>query len=114
MTLENLRNVLLSVVSKVYYATNEYDNEDNSEPPFIVYQETGKRASSFAEDKPVFFTRIVQLTLVSKKKDVSLEKKVEKALLGVGLVPENLSEFHNEDGSINKVYEVRLEEFIYG
>ena len=49
MYLEKLRSTLLKVVDKVFYATNEYDNEDNAEPPFIVYQETSKRASVFAE-----------------------------------------------------------------
>ena len=49
--LEKLRKTLLKVVNKVFYATNEYDNEDNAEPPFIVFQETSKRVSLFAEDK---------------------------------------------------------------
>ena len=111
MGLEQLRNVLLTVVDKVYYATNEYDSEDNAEPPFIVYQEISKRASSFAEDKPVFFTSSIQITLVTKNKDIFLEKKLVTTLIQKGYTPENLSEYRNEDGSINKVYEVRLEEF---
>ncbi len=110
MYLEKLRNILLSVVDKVFYATNEYDNEDNAEPPFIVFQETSKRASVFAEDKPVFYTSVVQVTLVTKLKDVKLENKLVQTLLKAGYTPENLSEFRNDDGSINKVYEVRVEE----
>jgi hypothetical protein len=110
MYLEKLRNTLLTVVDKVFYATNDYDNEDNAEPPFIVFQETSKRASVFAEDKPVFYTSVIQITLITKKKDVNQETNLVKALLRAGYTPENLSEFRNEDGSINKVYEVRLEE----
>jgi hypothetical protein len=110
MYLEKLRTTLLSVVDKVFYATNAYDNEDNAEPPFIVFQETSKRASVFAEDKPVFYTSIIQITLITKKKDVSQENKLVRTLLQAGYTPENLSEYSNEDGSINKVYEVRLEE----
>lgn len=108
--LEKLRITLLKVVNKVFYATNEYDNEDNAEPPFIVYQETSKRASLFAEDKPVFYTSVVQITLVTKQKNVALEKLLTATLTKAGYTPQNLSEYRNEDGSINKVYEVRLEE----
>jgi len=110
MYLEKLRTTLLSVVDKVFYATNDYDNEDNAEPPFIVFQETSKRASVFAEDKPVYYTSIIQITLITKKKDVNQEKMLVRTLLQAGYTPENLSEYSNEDGSINKVYEVRLEE----
>lgn len=108
--LEKLRNTLLKVINNVFYATNEYDNEDNAEPPFIVYQETSKRASLFAEDKPVFYTSVVQITLVTKQKNVVLEKQLTTTLIKAGYTPQNLSEYRNEDGSINKVYEVRLEE----
>ena len=110
MYLEKLRKTLLSVVPKVFYATNEYDNEDNAEPPFIVFQEISKRASVFAEDKPVFYMSTIQITLVTKKKDPALETKLKTTLLKNGYTPQNLSEFRNEDGSINKIYEVRLEE----
>ncbi len=108
--LEKLRITLLKVVNNVFYATNEYDNEDNAEPPFIVFQETSKRASLFAEDKPVFYTSVVQITLVTKQKNVVLEKLLLATLTKAGYTPQNLSEYRNEDGSINKVYEVRLEE----
>lgn len=108
--LEKLRITLLKVVNNVFYATNEYDNEDNAEPPFIVFQETSKRASLFAEDKPVFYTSVVQITLVTKQKNVGLEKFLITTLIKAGYTPQNLSEYRNEDGSINKVYEVRLEE----
>lgn len=108
--LEKLRKTLLKVVNKVFYATNEYDNEDNAEPPFIVFQETSRRVSLFAEDKPVYYTSVVQITLVTRRKDVGLENILISTLISAGYVPQNLSEYRNEDGSINKVYEVRLED----
>jgi hypothetical protein len=108
--LEKLRKTLLKVVNKVFYATNEYDNEDNAEPPFIVFQETSRRVSLFAEDKPVYYTSVVQITLVTRRKDVGLENILIGILISAGYVPQNLSEYRNEDGSINKVYEVRLED----
>ena len=108
--LEKLRKTLLKVVNKVFYATNEYDNEDNAEPPFIVFQETSRRVSLFAEDKPVYYTSVVQITLVTRRKDVGLENILIGTLISEGYVPQNLSEYRNEDGSINKIYEVRLED----
>lgn len=108
--LEKLRKTLLKVVNKVFYATNEYDNEDNAEPPFIVFQETSRRVSLFAEDKPVYYTSVVHITLVTRRKDVGLENILIGILISAGYVPQNLSEYRNEDGSINKVYEVRLED----
>ena len=112
--LEKLRKTLLKVVEKVFYATNEYDNEDNAEPPFIVYQEISKRAYLFAEDKPVIYTSVIQITLVTKQKNVGLENVLIATLINAGYTPQNLSEYRNEDGSINKVYEVRLEEINNG
>ena len=108
--LEKLRKTLLKVVNKVFYATNEYDNEDNAEPPFIVFQETSRRVSLFAEDKPVYYTSVVQITLVTRRKVVGLENILIGTLISAGYVPQNLSEYRNEDGSINKIYEVRLED----
>ncbi len=92
---------------KVYYSLNI---SERINLPFIVYQEISKRASVFAEDKPVFYMSTIQITLVTKKKDPALETKLKTTLLKNGYTPQNLSEFRNEDGSINKIYEVRLEE----
>ena len=50
--LKKLRQVLLSVLPTVIYAHLDYDNEQNAEPPFIVYQEISKRPPSFGDDKP--------------------------------------------------------------
>lgn len=114
MSLIKLRNALLEVVDKVYYASNEYDNEDASEPPFIVYQEVTKRPASFAEDKPLYYTSTIQITLVTARKDSALEATLVRKLISKGYAPQSLAEYRNEDGSINKVYEIRQEEFKHG
>jgi len=111
--LKKLRQVLLTVLPTVIYAHLDYDNEQNSEPPFIVYQEISKRPPSFGDDKPLYYLRTIQITLLTKKKDEALEEKLEKALLKNDYIFFLLNEFKNSDGSINRVYEIRLEDFKY-
>ena len=109
--LTKLRAVLLTVLPTVIYAHLDYDNEQNADPPFIVYQEIGKRPPQFSDDKPIYYLRTIQITLVTKKKDVVLEEKLENALLDDDYVFSLTSEYRNSDGSIYRVYEIRLEEF---
>ena len=109
--LTKLRTVLLTVLPTVIYAHLDYDNEQNADPPFIVYQEIGKRPPHFGDDKPIYYLRTIQITLVTKKKDVVLEEKLENALLDHDYVFSLTSEYRNSDGSIYRVYEIRLEEF---
>jgi len=109
--LKQLRKVLLTVVSTVMYAHLDYDNEQNASPPFIVYQEISKRPMEPADDRPSYYLRTIQITLLTKKKDEALEEKLESALLDNDYIFSLTSEFKNSDGSINRVYEIRLEEF---
>ena len=109
--LTKLRAVLLTILPTVIYAHLDYDNEQNADPPFIVYQEIGKRPPQFGDDKPIYYLRTIQITLVTKKKDVVLEEKLENALLDHDYVFSLTSEYRNSDGSIYRVYEIRLEEF---
>ncbi len=111
--LKKLRQVLLTVLPTVIYAHIDYDNEQNADPPFIVYQEISKRPPSFGDDKPIYYVRTIQITLLTKKKDEALEEKLEKALLKNDYIFSLLNEFKNSDGSINRVYEIRLEDFKY-
>ncbi len=111
--LKKLRQVLLTVLPTVIYAHIDYDNEQNADPPFIVYQEISKRPPSFGDDKPIYYLRTIQITLLTKKKDEALEEKLEKALLKNDYIFSLLNEFKNSDGSINRVYEIRLEDFKY-
>ena len=111
--LKKLRQVLLSVLPTVIYAHLDYDNEQNAEPPFIVYQEISKRPPSFGDDKPIYYLRTIQITLLTRKKDEALEEKLERALLKNDYIFSLTSEFKNSDGSMNRVYEIRLEDFKY-
>ena len=112
MKLEEIRKILLKVLpNKVFYATNVYDNESNVEMPYIVYQEINKRAIGFNDDKPIYYEANIQITLVSKIKCLSLEETLEKTLLNHGLTYSLLSEFFNSDKSINRVYEIKKEDF---
>ena len=111
--LKKLRQVLLSVLPTVIYAHLDYDNEQNAEPPFIVYQEISKRPPSFGDDKPIYYLRTIQIILLTRKKDEVLEEKLERALLKNDYIFSLTSEFKNSDGSINRVYEIRLEDFKY-
>ena len=109
--LKKLRSVLLTVLPTVIYAHLDYDNEQNADPPFILYQEISKRPQNFKDDRPGYYLRTIQITLSTKKKDEVLEEKLEKALLNNDYIFSLTSEYRNSDGSIHRVYEIRLEEF---
>ena len=51
--------------------------------------------------------------LSTKKKDEALEEKLETALLKNDYIFSLTSEYKNSDGSIYRVYEIRLEDFKY-
>jgi len=111
MTLQDLHKILNDVLKdKAFYGTNVYDNEHNASLPFIVYQEINKRVGVFVDDVPLYYRSNIQITLVTKKKDLKLEKKLEQALLEGGLVFSLLNESKNEDKSVNRVYEIYMEE----
>ena len=111
MKLSELYSILNKVLEdKVFYATNVYDNEDNATMPFIVYQEISKRPIGSCDDNYIYYRSSVQITLVSKKKDLNLEEDLEQALLDNGLVFSLLSESTNSDKSISRIYEIYMEE----
>ena len=109
--LKKLRRVLLTVLPTVIYMALDYDNEQNADPPFIVYQEISKRPPTYGDDKPIYYLRTIQITLITKKKDEVLEEKLENALLDNDYIFSLTAEYKNSDGSMNRVYEIRLEEF---
>lgn len=112
MTLETIYSILDKVLKdKVFYAVNVYDNEENVPMPYIVYQEITKKPKGYHDDVPIFYVSSVQITLVTKKKDLTLEGTLEKALLKNGFSFSVLSETHNSDKSINRVYEIEMEDF---
>lgn len=111
MDLLGVYNILNKVLpDKVFYGSNIYDNFDNASMPFIVYQEITKRPRSFRDNKPGWYRSLVQITLVTKSKDINLESLLEQALLDNNLVFFLLSENRNQDKSLNRVYEIYMEE----
>ena len=112
MTLAKLYDVLNEVLSgKVYYAFNSYDNIDNATLPFIVYQEVSKVPYRYSDDRPTYYVSTIQISLLTRSKDTELESKLEAALLKNNLSFSMLSESKNEDKSINRVYEIKMEDF---
>lgn len=111
MSLENICAILKSILpDKVFYGTNVYDDGDNASMPYIVYQETSKRAIGYGDNLPLAFSSKIQITLVTKKKDLSLERSLEKALLDNEISFELTSEFFNSDKSLNRIYQINMEE----
>ena len=111
MELEDIYSILKEVLpDKVFYGTNVYDNEDNAEMPYIVYQVTSKRAIGYGDNLPLAFSSKIQISLVTKKKDLSLERRLEKALLDNEISFELTSEFFNSDKSLNRIYQINMEE----
>lgn len=112
MTLETLYSILDKILQgKVFYGSNVYDNGDNSTMPYIVYQEISKRAIGYSDNKPIHYRSGVQITLVTKRKDLTLEKKLEDALTNNDINYSMINESHNSDKSINRVYEIQMEDF---
>lgn len=108
--LSTLRDVLLMVLPTVIYAHYDEDDESSAEPPFIVYQEISKRPPSYSDDKPIYYERVIQINLITKKKDIVLEESLESVLMAHDYVYSLIHEYKNSDGSINRVYEIKLEE----
>lgn len=112
MKLEKLYTILEQVLKgKVFYGVNVYDDENVAEPPYIVYQEISKRPIGYSDDKAITYRKNVQITLVTKQKNLALEEKLEKTLEKNELVYQMINEGRNGDKSINRVYEIKMEEF---
>lgn len=112
MNLKNIYSILNRVLeNKVFYIVNVYDNEDNASMPYIVYQELYKRPAAFHDNKPIFYVSTIQISLVTKHKDIALETKLEQELLKNGYCFSLISEAHNSDKSLTRVYEIKMEEF---
>jgi len=107
--LEALYSTLNSVIpGKVSYGTRVGLEND---PNYIIYQEITNRAIVYADDKSIAKIATFQISLITEKKDLSLEERLEAALYFMGYEYELLSEFVNEDGSINRIYEIKQEVF---
>ena len=107
--LEALYETLNSVLpGKVSYGTRVGLEDD---PNYIIYQELTNRTIVYADDKLIAKVATFQVSLITEKKDISLEERLEASLYFMGYEYELLSEFINEDGSVNRVYEIKQEVF---
>jgi hypothetical protein len=111
VNLEDLYSILNEVLeNRVCYGTNVYDDESNVDMPYIVYQETSKFPIGYHDDMPILYKSTIQITLVTKDKTPELEKRLESYLLNHGIAYEMINEFSNSDKSINRIYEIKMEE----
>jgi hypothetical protein len=93
---------------KVSYGTRVGLEDD---PNYIIYQELTNRAIVYADDRSIAKVATFQVSLITENKDISLEERLEASLYFMGYEYELLSEFINEDGSVNRVYEIKQEVF---
>lgn len=112
--LTKMYQLLQAVIpNKVTYGTNIVDAIDLDVYPFIVYQEISNRAVTYADNHPSVRIITYQITLVTEQKDLSLEVLLEAALSGSGFNYQMVTEYVNEDNSVNRVYEIKLEDITH-
>ncbi|MFA7105706.1 MAG: hypothetical protein WC154_00245 [Candidatus Izemoplasmatales bacterium] len=78
---------------------------------YIVYQELSNKGSIYADDEVVMKVITIQVNLITEKKDLVLEERFEASLYLAGYDYQLVSEFQNDDLSINRVYEIKMEVF---
>lgn len=99
--------------NKVTYGTNIVDAVALDVYPFIVYQEISDRATTYADNRPSVRIITYQITLVTEQKEPTLEERLESAFQAVGFNYQMVTEYVNEDNSVNRVYEIKLEEITH-
>jgi len=104
-------SVLEKVLPKnVYYALQI---KPNAKLPFIVYQEINKRSTKYHDDHAFLKITTIQISLVTDKKDLKIEKKLEDTLEAHDINYQMISEYHIKDSGIYRIYEIKMEEFKY-
>lgn len=107
--IERLFSTLDNILpGKVSYGTR-VGLED--EPDYIIYQELNNRSIVYADDIAIAKVSAFQVSLITEKKDLILEDRFESSLYFNNYEFELLSEFINQDGSVNRVYEIKQEVF---
>jgi len=108
------------LLEKLFYTLNNalpgkvsYGIRDGleEEPNYIVYQELNNRGLVYADDQVQAKVSTFQVNLITEKKDLTLEDRLESSFYFNEYEFELLSEFVNEDGSVNRVYEIKQEVF---
>jgi len=112
--LEQLFQVLDGVLpNRVTYGTNIVGVDDRPVYPFIIYQEIGDRVQSYADNKPAVRIVTYQITLVTESKNPTTEEELETSLYQSGFNFQMITEYVNDDNSVNRVYEIKQEEIRY-
>jgi hypothetical protein len=112
--LEQLFQILDGVLpNRVSYGTNIVDANELHVYPFIVYQEISDRVQTYADNKSAVRIITYQITLVTESKNPIFEEQLESALYQSGFNYQMITEFVNEDHSVNRVYEIKQEEIKY-
>lgn len=112
--LEQIFQLLHGVLpNRVTYGTNIVDANELHVYPFIVYQEISDRVQSYADNKSVVRIITYQITLVTESKEPLIEEQLESALHQASFNYQMITEYVNDDYSVNRVYEIKQEEIKY-
>lgn len=112
--IEQLFQILETVLpNRVSYGTNIVDANEFNVYPFIVYQEISDRVQTYADNKSAVRIITYQITLVTESKNPIIEEQLESALYQSGFNYQMITEYVNDDNSINRVYEIKQEEIKY-
>jgi|SRR5690625_44401 len=110
-SLEFIYEVLNEVIpNNVYYAVSI---KDKVLLPIIVYQELNKRNKIYADDSYLLKESVIQISLITKDKNITLERKLEKELTKNDIDYKMVSEFYLPDSGLYRIYEIKMEEFKY-
>ena len=112
--IEQLFQILDGVLpNRVSYGTNIVDVNETHVYPFIVYQEISDRVQTYADNKSAVRIITYQITLLTESKNPIIEEQLESALYQSGFNYQMITEYVNDDNSVNRVYEIKQEEIKY-
>ena len=110
-TLDYIYQLLKEVIPEhVYYSLSI---SDRAEYPVLIYQETNNRSVMYADDKYLVKRRTIQITLITKTKQIRLERKLEKKLDDNDLDYQMISEYFIKGSGLHRIYEIKMEEYKY-
>lgn len=105
MTLAELNTVLAGTNLPVAYLAFPADRAP--EMPFIVYQETG--SDNFGADNIVYASAMkVQIDLLTKLKNRTLEEQIEATLTGAGIYWERTPEYDDDEACYRVIYDIEI------
>ena len=109
--LEFIYQILNEVLPNNVY--NALSIKDNIELPIIVYQELKKRSKAYADDSYLLKESTIQMTLITKDKNINLEKLLEDKLTEYEIDHQMINEFYLLDSGLYRIYEIKMEETRY-